>query len=118
MITLRKVKVDANDSSLAHLNEELDRLAAARKEYDAREAALAQRQRECEEREEKLRGRVRKLEDDLEGVYRTLVATSADKVIEIGTDVFPEHVVELAKRTLKAQGHRIPRILEQKNGVN
>jgi hypothetical protein len=64
-----------------------------------------QRQIACEGREEKLRVRVRNLEDHLEGVYRTLVATSAEKVVEMRDD-YPEHVVANAERTLAAQRKR------------
>jgi hypothetical protein len=59
-----------------------------------------QRQLECEEREERMRGKMRELEDNLEGVYRMLVQSSAEKVIELGQEVFPQHVIDLAVRTV------------------
>lgn len=71
-----------------HYAEELERVVA--------------RQRECEHREEALRERVRKLEDEMEGLYRTMIASMADKVIEMG-DAFPDHIRELAQRTRAAQ---------------
>ena len=94
-VDLKKLSDEAEFNLMTHLKTELEKVYA--------------RQRECEEREEngrkeinQLRKRVGKLEDELAGVYRTFVANSADKVIEL-RDNFPPHVVEMAERTLAAQ---------------
>ena len=71
-----------------HLTEELER--------------VIERQRACELREESLRERVRVLEDLTEGLYRTIISVSAEKVVELGDDV-PPHIRDLAQRTLDAQ---------------
>lgn len=63
------------------------------------------RQRDCEEREALLRERVRKLETEVEGLYRTLIASSADRVLELG-DAVPQHLRDLAMRASEAQRSR------------
>lgn len=96
----RKVNLDGEAILRTHFADTLKDLRAELKE--AREIIdnASERQRECENRESKLRERVRHLEDHLEGVYRMLVQTNAEKVIEMGKDTFPEHIVELAVRTM------------------
>lgn len=95
IVSNRRISVDAAGQLRKHFSEELDRMAQRMNEAE-------DRQRSCEGREEQLRCRVRKLEDDLEGVYRTLVASSAEKVIELG-DAVPEHIRDMAQRTLDSQ---------------
>ena len=96
----RKVSLDGEAILRTHFADTLRDLERRLKE--AREVidTAAVRQQECENRESKLRERVRHLEDHLEGVYRMLVQTNAEKVIEMGQDTFPEHIVELAVRTM------------------
>lgn len=56
----------------------------------------------CNDDRDKLRGRLRNVEDKLEGLYRTMIATNAEGVIRLG-DTIPEHVREVAQKTLNAQ---------------
>jgi chromosome segregation ATPase len=94
----RKVSLDAEGLLRTHFSETLKDLQAKLDVADERIEQAAARQRDCEKREEKLRHRVRELEDHLEGVYRMLVQTNAEKVIQMG-DNFPAHIVDLARRT-------------------
>jgi chromosome segregation ATPase len=82
-----------------HFSETLKDLQSKLDAADERIEQAATRQRSCEAREEKLRDRVRELEDHLEGVYRMLVQTNAEKVIAMG-DIFPPHIISLAERTM------------------
>lgn len=95
----RKVSLDAEGLLRTHFSETLRDMQGKLDAADERIELAATRQRACEAREEKLRDRVRELEDHLEGVYRMLVQTSAEKVIEMGEN-FPPHIIALAERTL------------------
>lgn len=76
--------------------------ADIRDHYAEELSRVVSRQHECEEREQKLRDRVRKLESEMDGLYRTLIASSADRVLALG-DAVPGHYRDLAERTLAAQ---------------
>lgn len=85
---------------------DLKKLTAAdeadiRDHYAEELGRVVTRQHECEEREQKLRDRVRKLETEVEGLYRTLIVSSADRVLGLGDSV-PAHFRDLAERTLAA----------------
>lgn len=99
LLGYRKVSLDAEGLLRTHFAETLKELQDKLDKADERIEASAKRQRDCEDREQSLRKRVRELEDHLEGVYRMLVQTNSEKVIEMGDETFPPHIVELAKRT-------------------
>jgi hypothetical protein len=88
VVNNRKISVDAASQLRSHFSKELER--------------VTKRQHDCEEREGMLRERVRELEDYLTGIYRMLVERSAEDVLAMG-DAVPEHIRDLANRTLAAQ---------------
>jgi hypothetical protein len=90
---LKRVGVDAEAILRTHFANRL-------KTLEDRLERSEQAHEDCLKDNDAFRRRVRELEDHLEGVYRMLVQTSAEKVIEMGTEVFPLHVIELAKRTV------------------
>lgn len=116
-VQIKGQKATAEEAIRDHYAEELTALRAQRAE-DLR-VAILQREEDskrwkealehseaqhdiCLKDRDTLRTRLRKVEDDLEGLYRTLIATSADRVIEMG-DAIPPHIREVARKTLKAQ---------------
>lgn len=100
LLGYRKVSLDAEGLLRTHFADTLKTMQGELSQARTEINAATVRQRECEERESALRGRVRELEDHLEGVYRMLVQTNAEKVIEMGAETFPQHIVDLATRTI------------------
>lgn len=87
---LIQVEGDLEDKLQGHFSNELKRLTdlatlaeeRARKAVDDIENAK-DRQRECEQREEKLRLRVRRLEDKLTGIVRSMAVEGSLRVLDL-----------------------------------
>lgn len=95
----KKLNLDAEAILRTHFSKELEAMSnRLRQSEDDHEQCRLDRE-ELRKDGDELRKRIRDLEDHLEGIYRMLVAYNSDKVIELGTDAFPEHIVTLAKRT-------------------
>ena len=88
----RSASISAEALLRTHFSDQL-------KSLEARWTEGEERHKQCLNDRDELRKRVRELEDHLEGVYRMLVQTSAEKVIEL-SDSFPPHIVKLAQRTV------------------
>lgn len=70
-----RIEIEGEHRLREHFGAELDRLTAA-------VASAEERQRACERREEQLRRRVRKLEDDLSGLMRVITLNSATLLLD------------------------------------
>lgn len=71
--------------------------ADIRDHYAEELARVVERQRQCEIREEQLRKRVAELENDVLGLIRIIRQASADKVLNLSTEV-SETIREMAER--------------------
>jgi hypothetical protein len=87
----------------AHLSKELVRL-------NERLDLTERKHDHCEKVNEELREKMRKLEDELTGVYRLIAQASQDKVLMLGDNV-PAHIRDAAIRAGAALHKR-----EQENG--
>ena len=95
-----RVDDEAEDRLRKHFSEELTRLAQiATKAVEDLEAAK-ERQRECEKREEALRLRVRKLEDKLTGVVRSLSVEGSLRVLDL-TEEPSDDIIKAAISSLE-----------------
>ena len=74
--------------------------ADIRDHYAEELARVIERQRQCEEREAKLRERVRELENDILGLINIIRQASADKVLRLDTPA-SEMIRDMAERIKK-----------------
>lgn len=102
-----QVEGDLDDKLTLHFSKELQRLTdlattadqRAEKAVDEIESAK-ERQRKCEEREEKLRVRVRSLEDKLTGIVRSLAVEGSLRILDL-TEQPSDEIIQSAISSLE-----------------
>jgi chromosome segregation ATPase len=98
-----KIEIDAEALLRTHFAETLKTMDERLKASDERAETCDKERRELRDEADKLRKRVRHVEDEMTGLYRMMIQESADKVLAMG-DIVPEHIQKLARRTKDAQG--------------
>jgi hypothetical protein len=111
-----KVEAEIEAKLREHFSGELDRLTNEITRVTSDHDATRERQTQCEQREERLRSRVRKLEADYDGVLKIISLNSS--VLLVGDDGRPssEAVKQAAIRVIErlARGDPVPETPEGK----